>query len=685
MDFKQNPDTDFAPIDELDEAQAAEEAQALREGIRHHDYLYYVKNAPEIADAVYDELFARLQALEEAFPDLRSADSPTRRVGAEPVSELAKVAHAAPMLSLESVREEADVGAFLDRVRERLGTQTVAFSLEPKFDGLSVELVYESGRFAGGSTRGDGETGEDIAHNLETIAALPLRLRDADGAPERLAVRAEVFMPRSGFLALNRERVQRGEEPFANPRNAAAGLMRQLDPGKVAGRPLDLFCYELLELQGEQPPETHRELLARLADWGLKTCPLNRRGEALDDVRSYRQKLAEDRDDLDYEIDGIVLKLDHRALRAELGVRSRSPRWALAWKFPPREEVTTLEEITVQVGRTGILTPIALLQPVDVGGVTVSRATLHNAEEVRRKDVRPGDRVRVIRAGDVIPEIAERLPQRGKKRSEPFEMPEQCPVCGTEIVREGAYHLCPAGLACPAQLIGHIQHYAAREALDIAGLGEETARQLVERDLVQDLADLYRLSEEDLAGLTGFAQKSAAKLHRAIGNAREPALERFLYALGIRHVGRRVSRVLADAFGSLKAVAEADAAELEGVQEIGPEIADAVASFFASERNRGVLDRMREAGVRVKDAGRGGPAKILEGKTFVFTGRLEPYTRDEAKAAVEDRGGRATSSVSGETDYLVMGEAPGSKRDEAEELEIEILGEADFERLLGKR
>jgi len=682
MDFTQNPDTDFVSIDRLDTEQAAAEAKALREGIRHHDFLYYVKNQPTIADAVYDRLFARLLALEETFPSLRSEDSPTRRVGAEPVSELAKVRHTAPMLSLASVLEPRDVQDFLGRVRNQLGSDRPALSLEPKFDGLSVELVFESGHFAGGSTRGDGETGEDISHNLRTIAALPLRLRDPDAAPRRLAVRAEVFMSRSGFIAVNRDRVQRGQEPFANPRNAAAGLMRQLDPSKVAGRPLDLFCYELLQLRGQESPASQSELLARFAAWGLKTCPLNRQAQGLEAVRAYHAELAEQRDDLDYEIDGIVIKLDDRGLRDRLGVRSRSPRWALAWKFAPRDEVTRLEEITVQVGRTGILTPVALLRPVDVGGVTVSRATLHNAEEVRRKDVRAGDRVRVLRAGDVIPEIAERVPEEDRTRAPVFEMPAQCPVCGTEIIRDGAYHICPAGLSCSAQLIGHIKHYAARDALDIAGLGEQTARQLVEQDLVRDLADLYRLSEQDLAGLDGFAAKSAAQLYRAIQDSRSPPLDRFLYALGIRHVGRRIARVIAGAFAGLDEVREAGRAELEEIGEIGPEIADALVSFFASERNRDVLDKMHEAGVRVQAAPRRAAPRNLQGKTFVFTGRLAHHTRDQAKAAVEARGGRATSSVSGETDYVVIGDAPGAKRDEAERFDVRILDEAGFERLL---
>ena len=695
MDFKHDPSTDFRRVEELSQEQAAEEVEALRAGIRHHDYLYYVKAEPAISDAVYDQLFDRLQTLETEFPSLQDKNSPTQRVGAEPVSALDKREHRAPMLSLESVQDAEAVAAFIDRLQRDAGDDDqgpVALVLEPKFDGLSVELIYDQGAFSSGSTRGDGYTGEDISHNLRQVAAVPMRLHKA---PRHLAVRAEIFMPRSGFTALNRERVQRGDEPFANPRNAAAGLMRQLDPNRVAGRPLDLFCYELLELDGgEAPadhpatqPATHHELLQWLVDWGLKTCPLNRRADGLDPVHAYHAELEQQRDALDVEIDGIVIKLDDRALREQLGVRSRSPRWALAWKFAPREEITTLEEITVQVGRTGILTPIALLQPVDVGGVTVSRATLHNADEVQRKDVRPGDQVRIIRAGDVIPEIAERIEQPGQTRAPPFAMPEQCPVCNTEIIRDGAYHRCPAGLACEAQLVGQITHFASRDALDIDGLGEETARQLVEHRLVHDLADLYRLNEAELAAMEGFGETSARNLMQAIDRARKPSLQRFVYGLGIRHIGGRMAAILARTFGSLDALLEADRAALERIPEIGPETAAAVVAFFDNKDNRQVLEKMRGGGVEVEDAAdqeadQAHDSDSLSGKTFVFTGELKHYSRREAQSAVEARGGRATSDVSSATDYLVKGKDPGSKAERAQDLGIETLDEAEFEQLL---
>lgn len=680
MDFKKSPDTDFAPIEELSEDRAREQVEALREAIDDHDHRYYVQNDPAIADAAYDRLFARLQALEEAFPDGRSPDSPTGRVGAPPVDALEKARHAAPMLSLDAALEERDVEAFLDFVRRNLDAGEPTFALEPKFDGLSVELVYEGGRFRRGSTRGDGETGEDITHNLRTVRTLPLRLR-GDGCPDRLAVRGEVFLLRRGFQDMNRARVEQGREPFANPRNAAAGLMRQFDSRQVAGKPFDLFCYEILRVDGTSF-SSHRDALRALQRWGLKTCPLNGHGSSLDDIRAFRERLARRREDLDYEIDGIVIEVDDGRQRDALGTRARSPRWALAWKFPPKQEVTTLEEIAVQVGRTGILTPVALLRPVDVGGVTVSRATLHNAAEVADKDVRPGDTVRVARAGDVIPEIVERVKRPGKKRSDPFTMPSRCPACGAGVVREGAYHRCPAGLACPPQRVGRIVHYGSRDALDIAGLGRKTAQDLVERGLVEDLADLYGLAPADLEALDGFAEKSARQLHEAVQATRAPRLDRFLYALGIPHVGTKTAQVLARELRTWHAVRGATREDLEAIEDVGPEVASSIRAFLDEGRNRSILDRLAEAGVEVADMPTRRGDRSLEGKTFVFTGALGGYTRDEAHAAVEERGGRATSSVSGETDYLVVGEDPGSKRDDARAEGVEILDEAGFERLL---
>jgi len=515
MDFKKNPETDFKDINRLGKDEAKEEAEALRKGIEYHNYLYYVKNQPEISDATYDKLLKRLQDLEEAFPELETPDSPTHRVGAKPVSKLKKVSHTAPMLSLNAVLEKDEVQNFVSFAQKNSPGEKAVFMLEPKFDGTSVEVVYENGTFKYGATRGDGETGEDISENLKTVHPLPLRLQEGNGVPALLAVRGEVFMVKKGFHQLNRERMEKGEEAFANPRNAAAGLLRQLDPKMVAGRPLDIRFYEVLNIENGEI-ESHREMLKEFSKWGLKTDPHNQACSSFDEIERKYRELLDSREGLEYEVDGLVIKLDDLKLRQKLGTRQRSPRWAIAWKFPPKQEISRVEDIVVQVGRTGKLTPVALLQPVDVGGVTISRATLHNEDEVHRKDIRAGDKVKVARAGDVIPEVVERIGEPGRKRGREFNMPQKCPACGGDVTREGAYHFCSAGLSCPPQLIGRIVHYASREALDIEGLSEKTARQLVEREMVKDIADLYRLSIDDLKELDGFAGKSATQLHDAI-------------------------------------------------------------------------------------------------------------------------------------------------------------------------
>ncbi|MDZ7700395.1 MAG: NAD-dependent DNA ligase LigA [Deltaproteobacteria bacterium] len=451
MDFKKNPTKTFKDIDQMTQQEARKEVDALREGIDYHDYLYYVKNQPEISDARYDKLFHRLQELEDAFPDLQSDQSPTQRVGAKPVSELRKVEHATPMLSLNAGLDEKEIKRFIDFVRRHIEGENVEFVLEPKFDGFSVELVYENGELKYGATRGDGETGEDITRNLKTIHTIPLRLRNGNGTPDVLSVRGEVFMRKQGFQELNKERIEKGEDPFANARNAAAGTMRQLDPKNVADKPLDILFYDILYIEGDELT-SHWDVLKHFPRWGLKTDTNNRKASSFKEIRSYHERLSEKRDDVEYDIDGIVIKLNNYTQRERLGVRQRSPRWAMVWKFPPKEEITTLEDIVVQVGRTGMLTPVALLQPVDVGGVTVSRATLHNEDEVKKKDVRPGDTVRIARAGDVIPEVVERIPKPGQKRQEAFAMPGKCPACGADVYREGAYYFCSGRLTCPLKL-----------------------------------------------------------------------------------------------------------------------------------------------------------------------------------------------------------------------------------------
>jgi len=675
MDFTDGPPERFTPVDELSTTAARAEVEALRDAIAHHDHLYYVENAPEIADAAYDRLFHRLEELEAAFSDLRSPNSPTQRVGGAPLDALAEVRHEAPMLSLNAVSDEDEVARFLDRLED----EARELVLEPKFDGLSVELVYDEGRLVRGATRGDGTIGEEVTANLRTIGAVPLELR-GDETPARVAVRGEVVLAKADFQTLNRGRVERGEEPFANPRNAAAGTLRRLESKAVARVPLDLVAYEILALDGSRG-DTHWDDLDRLAAWGFKTDPHNTRARDLDAIADFHGWLLDQRDALDWEIDGVVLKVDDLEARERLGARARSPRWALAWKFPPRAEVTTLEDIVVQVGTSGILTPVALLAPVDVGGVTVSRATLHNEGEVHRKDVRVGDTVRIARAGDVIPEVVERVKQPGVERGEPFAMPATCPSCGTEVVREGAHVRCPAGLACPAQLRGRLVHYGARDALDIEGLGERTAAQLVDRGLVRDLADLYALSAADLEGLEGFAETSARALVAAIQGVKAPPLDRFLHALAIRHVGRRVARVLAGAFADLDALRGASREALEAVEDIGPATAASVHDFLHDPANRDVLERLAAAGVRPKPV-EGEAAAALDGLTVVFTGALADFTRAEARAEVERRGGRVTDSVSDRTDYVVVGAGPGAKRDEAAGEGVRILDEGGFKRLL---
>ncbi|WP_447975571.1 NAD-dependent DNA ligase LigA [Nitrospira sp. Kam-Ns4a] len=665
--------------------QAERRIEELRREIRRHDYLYYVQDRPEISDSEYDRLFRELTELEAAHPDLITPDSPTQRVGAPPLDELAKVPHERPMLSLDSVADPEEVRAFDKRMKRELGVDTVAYTAEPKYDGLSVELVYEGGRFVRGATRGDGVTGEDVTVNLRTIKPLPLQLRMDAQPPGHLVVRAEVYMRLQDFQALNKRMTERGEEAFANPRNAASGSLRQLDSTITAERPLVLTCYEIMA-QSAPLPATHWEELEALAAWGLPVPIQRARCETIEEVIAFHAAMARSRDDLPFEIDGVVVKVDRRDWQEALGVRSRSPRWAIAFKFTPRKEITQIQDIVVSVGRTGTLTPLALLKPVEVSGVTISRATLHNADEVARKDIRVGDTVKVERAGDVIPAIAERVPVPGEQRAEPFRMPDRCPVCGSAVAREGAYYYCSGQTVCPAQLKGAIEHFASKRALNIEGLGRKTVAQLVDRGLVRDLADLYTLTKDQLLTLDGFAERSATLLLEAISKSKRVPLERLLVGLGIRQVGEHIARVLARRFGSLEAVMAADRETLESIHEIGPEIARSLESFFHEERNRRVIARLLELGLTVEGPDRAGgtEARPLDGKVFVFTGTLARYSRDEAARLVEARGGRVASSVSKRTDYIVAGADPGSKLEAARRLGVPVLSEAQFAELVGQ-
>jgi DNA ligase (NAD+) len=678
---------------------AAVRIEELRHEIRRHDYLYYVLDRPEISDEEYDRLFADLVQLEESFPELATPDSPTRRVGAAPLTQFATITHSAPMLSLEATRQEREVERFLERVRAEGGAD-LRVVLEPKLDGASVELVYQEGVLSHGATRGDGRRGEDVTTNLRTIGSVPLRLRVDDRPPPRLlAVRGEVVMGAEAFQELNRRLIERGQEPFANPRNAAAGSLRQLDSRITAERPLAFLAYEILELEGASF-ERDEDLLAAFRAWGLRTPAPIRYASGLAEIVAYHAELGGRRDELDYGIDGIVLKLDSLALRERLGATSRHPRWALAYKFEPRREVTRIEEIVVQVGRTGVLTPVALLQPVEVGGVTVARATLHNGAEVRRRDLRVGDLVRIYRAGDVIPEVAERIPEPGVRRGAVFRMPSRCPACGTPVEERGPQTFCPNRFDCPAQLREQLVHFGSRGALDIGGLGEKTAMVLIEAGLVNSLVDLFRLRASDLEELPHFAERSAEKLVNAIGRAKRVELRRFLVGLSIPGVGPAAARVLARHFGSFAAIRGATIGELREVEGVGPALAQGIHDFFQSPRHRVVIDRLLAAGVVVEARGRwssrrGGGTRRRNaaeggaehagpwaGVTFVFTGRMEGFTREAAEEVVEELGGHAPAAVSGGTDYVVAGEEPGSKLERARRLGVKVLDERGFQSLL---
>ncbi|WP_290809914.1 NAD-dependent DNA ligase LigA [Halovivax sp.] len=693
--YLRDPPTDFRPVEALSEAEAERQVEVLREAVREHDRRYYVENDPIIADRAYDALFARLRELEAAF-GLEHPDSPTRRVGGEPLDAFETVEHVAPMLSIDQSGEEADVREFDDRVRRELaasglveadleaggdGAAGVEYVCEPKFDGVSMEFVYEDGRLERAVTRGDGREGDDVTANARTIASVPQRLHGDH--PDFLAVRGEVYMPKDAFQAHNRERIERGEEPFANPRNATAGTIRQLDPSVVAERPLQVFFFEVLD--SSDGLESHLEALETFPGWGLRITEELERADSIDDAIRYRDDLLDRRDALPYEIDGVVIKVDDFAAREELGATARHDRWAFAYKFPARAEVTTIQDVAVQVGRTGRVTPVALLDPVDVGGVTVSRASLHNPAEIAEKDVNVGDTVRVQRAGDVIPYVEEVVEKGGEGH---WELPETCPVCDSAIEREGPMAFCTGGLACDAQRRRSIEYYASDDGLDVEGLGEKSVRQLVDAGLVETVADLYELDHEALTGLEGWGETSAENVLEELEASREPPLSDFLSALGVPNVGPTTARELAREFGSfaeLREVAVDSPGELERVDEVGETVARAVHEFFASEANAAVVDHLVEhVDPRAADVEVGGDE--LEGLTFVFTGALDEWTRSEAQELVEAHGANATGSVSGNTDYLVAGENAGAtKTGEAEDRGVPVLEEDEFRTFLAER
>jgi DNA ligase (NAD+) len=668
-------------------ARAAEsvrhEVERLRRELEHHNHRYHVLDDPEISDTEYDELFRRLEALERDHPELVTPDSPTQRVGAVPASGFETITHRTQMLSLQNAMTREELDEFDARIRKFLGRETIGYAGEPKMDGVAVDLVYENGALVVGATRGDGVTGENVTANIRTIASVPLRLRTTTRkAPKVLEVRGEVYFPLEAFRALNREREEAGQPVFANPRNATAGSLKQLDSRVTASRTLDLVCHGAGTIEGATFA-THTELLAAFREWGLKSVPGSRALATIADVSAYYDDLVARRDELPYEIDGVVVKVDDLGLQRRLGQVSRSPRWAVAWKFKPRQAETTVLNIFPSVGRTGVLTPAAELEPVAVGGVTVRSASLHNMDEVRRKDIRIGDRVTIERAGDVIPYVVKVLDTERPDRQPPFEMPAQCPVCGSKVVRpedEVAYRC--TGIDCPAKLKQTLQFFAHRGAMDIEGLGEKLVAQLVDKGIVKHLPDVYALDEATLTDLERMGEKSAANLLAQIERSKGTTLPRFLTALGIRQVGEATAKALADHFRTLDAVMDAPADALQEVRDVGPEVAASIRAFFDEPRNRGLVEKLRAAGVNPAPVeGRHGP---LDGKKFVLTGGLVAMTRPEAQRRIEALGGRVVTSVSKETDYVVVGTDAGTKLKKAEKLKIPTLDEDAFLGLLGE-
>ncbi|RKG70630.1 NAD-dependent DNA ligase LigA [Corallococcus sp. CA054B] len=658
-------------------------ARALRQELAHHNHRYYVLDAPEISDAQYDTLMRELQGLEEQYPQLVTPDSPTQRVGGAAVEDFGQVVHTTQMLSLANIFDDAGLTEFDDRIRKLTGLSQVGYVCEPKLDGLAISLRFEDGRFVQGATRGDGTTGEDVTGNLRTIKSLPLELFPQDGVkvPRRLEVRGEVFIRKEDFRKLNEKREEAGESLFANPRNAAAGSLRQLDPRETAARPLSVYLYECVPGDGVPAFKTHTQKLEYLKTLGL---PINRyqHADGADGVRQRYDESLKGRHALPFEVDGMVVKVDDEDLRRRLGQVSKSPRWAVAYKFPPEEESTTVEDIGIQVGRTGALTPVAHLKPVKVGGVTVSRATLHNEDELRRKNVRKGDTVFVRRAGDVIPEIVSVVLSKRPEDSQPFTFPTHCPVCGAVAAKDedGAIIRC-TGASCPAQLVEKVRHFASRIAMDIEGLGDKLAMQLVTSGQVKTFADLFALTRDSLLKLERMGEKSADNLLASIEGSKNTTQRRFLYSLGIRHVGDSTARALAEAFPEVKSLFTASLEDISRVKDVGPVMAQVIHTFFQEPQNQAAIQALLDAGVHPAPpaVATGGP---FVGKTVVLTGTMERLAREQAKEEIERRGGKVSGSVSRKTDFVVAGEDAGTKLKKAQELGVRILDEQAFLKLL---
>ena len=654
----------------------------LRQDINYHNYRYYILDSPEISDAQYDLMMRELESLEKTFPQLRTSDSPTQKVGAPPLETFGTLEHSVPMLSLQNAMNEEELRDFDAKIKRFLKVDSeIEYVAELKMDGLAVELVYEEGQFLEGSTRGDGYRGEDVTLNLKTVRSIPLVLRENNDkeTPQKITVRGEVFLALEPFNRLNKEREVAGEPAFANPRNAAAGSLRQLDSAVTAKRPLDIYCYGVGQVEGINF-SSHGEMLQSFSRLGLKVNPLFKICNKIDEVIEYFREMGSKREELPYEIDGIVVKVNSLALQSQLGEISRSPRWAIACKFPPSQENSIVKEIFASVGRTGALTPVALLEPVKVGGVVVSRATLHNQDEVDRKDVRVGDTVVIQRAGDVIPEVVTVVASKRPEGSVPYKLPHICPVCNGKVIREEAFYRC-INVSCPAQVKESISHFASKAGMDIDGLGFKHIEQMVEKGLIKNAADLYHISKDEILTLERFAEKSAQNIIASIDKSRETTLARFIYSLGIRNVGSYTAKLLAKEFGSVERLKEASYEQLLEIKDIGPEIAATVTGFFEEEKNLFMLEKLLKGGIKFEKAPVDSGER-LAGKVFVLTGMLDSMTRSETKELIEGEGGKVSGSVSRKTDYIVAGAEPGSKLEKARELGISVLNEEELKKIV---
>ncbi len=660
-----------------------EKINQLRKQIRKANYHYYIEDNPQISDAKYDTLMRDLQKLEKQYPDLITEDSPTRRVGAEPVSEFKLVDHAIPLLSLDNAMNDGELREFAERINRNLPEEKVEFIAEPKIDGLAVELVYEKGKLVLGSTRGNGITGENITQNLKTINAIPLKLNnDVLNIPDVLEIRGEVYIDKKGFEKLNDRQLKDDKQPFANPRNAAAGSLRQLDSKITAKRPLKIFCYSLGRCDGYQF-DSQEDFINTIPKWGFRTNPLIQKCNTADEMVNFLHYLEKQRETLAYDIDGVVFKVNSIKQQEKLGSRSRSPRWAIAGKFKARQEITKIQEIKASVGRTGAITPVAILEPVNISGATVTHATLHNQDEIDRKDIREKDWVIVQRAGDVIPQVVKPILERRTGKEKKYTIPDKCPVCGADVLRieDEAKHKC-TNINCNARLKGSIRHFVSKNAMDIDGFGEKLTEILVDKKIISRVSDIYALTKESIMDLDRQGEKSAENLLKAIENSKTTTLARFLHALGIANVGQFLGKVLENQFHTLENIMNADLEQLNAIDQVGPIVAKSIYNFFHQPENRETVDQLIQSGIQFEIKTKS-ENKFLNGKTFVLTGKLTQLTRSEAKKRIESKGGRVSSAVSGKTNFLICGEKPGSKLKKAQDLDVTILNEKEFLSMAG--